>query len=366
MVLNFNCSPSPTIGVELELQLIDRESLNMISVAPDVLRHIHPSFDERIKQEFIQSMIEINTNICSSVAEVEKDLRTTLTHLESILPFHNALFLSASLHPFARAIDQKIMDHPRYRRIMNDLQMIGRRFISQGLHVHIGVDDPEKAVRICNTIRIYLPLLLALSTSSPFYESEVTGLMSYRTKLFEALPLAGMPDYLDGWKEFCHMAELLKKGGYIQSVKDLWWDVRPHPDFGTIEVRICDIPTTFQDILSLTALIQALVVTLAEETTHPDPHIQVLKANKWQATRYGIEGVFVDPVFATRSSITDAIGDLLRFVRPAAEMLRSIRYIDNVATILERKTGAHLQLHLYSKTGSFETIIENLLRGFYA
>jgi len=365
MMLNFNCSPFPTIGVELELQLIDNEFLDLASVAPDVLQHILPSFRERIKQEFIQSMIEINTNICASVAEVEKDLRTTLKHLESVLSFHNALFFSASLHPFAKAREQKVMDHPRYKRIMNDLQMVGRRFISQGLHVHIGMDDPEKAVRICNTIRIYLPLLLALSTSSPFYEKEVTGLMSYRTKLFEALPLAGMPDYLDGWNEFCHMAGLLKKGGYIESVKDLWWDVRPHPDFGTIEVRICDMPTTLQDILSLTALIQALVVTLSEETTHPDPHIQILKANKWQAARYGIEGVFVDPVFATRSSITDAVKDLLRFVRPSAEMLKSTAYLDNILAILERKTGAHLQLKIYQETGSFEHVIQTLLRDFY-
>jgi len=364
-MLDFHVSPRPTIGVELELQLIDAESLDLTSIANDILKNMHPSFHERIKQEFIQSMIEINTDICSSVAEVEKDLRVTLNHLQEVLPFNNALYFCASLHPFAKARDQKIMEHPRYERIMNDLQMVGRRFISQGLHVHIGVDDPEKAVHICNTIRIYLPLLLALSTSSPFYEAEVTGLMSYRTKLFEALPLAGMPDYLDGWEEFCHMAELLKKGGYIDSVKDLWWDVRPHPDFGTVEVRICDIPTTLRDILSLTALIQALVVTLAEEMSHPDPHIQILKANKWQATRYGLEGVFVDPVFATRSSIPDAIRDLHRFVRPYAELLGNTKYLDDILDILERRTGAHTQLELYNRTKDLRGMIQTLIGDFY-
>jgi carboxylate-amine ligase len=261
--------------------------------------------------------------------------------------------------------DQVVMDHPRYRRIMNDLQLVGRRFITQGLHVHIGVDDPEKAVKICNTIRIYLPLLLALSTSSPFYEGGITGLMSYRTKLFEALPLAGMPDYLDGWNEFNHMADLLIKGKYIESVKDLWWDVRPHPGFGTVEVRICDIPNTFRDILCLAALIQALVVTLAEETTFPDPHMQILKANKWQATRYGLEGVFVDPVFATRSSIPDAIEGLLRFVHSFAHMLGCSDYLDGVSDILKRKTGAHMQLEIYKQTGDFKGVIKSLMDGFY-
>lgn len=362
----FNSSLSPTIGVELELQLIDSESLNLTSIARDVLENKHPSFKERIKQEFIQSMIEINTKICYSVSEVEKDLSETLGHIESILPYHNSMFLCSSLHPFARGKDQLIMDHPRYHRIMDDLQLVGQRFITQGLHVHVGVDSPEKAVKICNTIRIYLPLLLALSTSSPFYEGGITGLMSYRTKLFEALPLAGMPDYLDGWKEFNHMSDLLIKGGYIESVKDLWWDVRPHPGFGTVEVRICDIPSTFSDILSLTALIQALVVTLAEETTFPDPHMQILKANKWQAARYGLEGVFVDPVFAIRSSISDAVTGLLRFVRPFADMLGSTDYLNGVRDILKRKTGAHAQLVTYKQTGDFRKVIEQLKKGFYA
>ncbi|GBE00317.1 carboxylate-amine ligase YbdK [bacterium BMS3Abin07] len=361
----FNSSPLPTIGVELELQLIDAGTLDLTNIAETVLGQIHPSFEKRIKQEFIQSMIEINTGICSSVSEVENDLRATLEHLESILSFNNAVYLSSSLHPTARGRDQKIMNHPRYRRILDDLQLIGRRFISQGLHVHIGVDDPEKAVHICNTIRIFLPHLLALSTSSPFYEAELTGLMSYRTKLFEALPLAGMPDYLDGWEEFNHMADLLIRGGYIESVKDLWWDVRPHPEFGTVEVRVCDIPVKFRDILSITALIQALVVTVTGESTHPDPHMQILKANKWQAARYGFDGVFVDPVFGTRFGITDAITDLYRFVKPYAEMLGSVPYLDGIPDILKRKTGAHYQIEMYKKTEDFIKVIEKIRDGFF-
>lgn len=364
-MLKFNAGPAPTIGVEVELQLIDANTLDLANIAPEVLNNVHPVFEKRIKQEFIQSMVEINTDICSTISDVETDLRESIGHLENILSFDGATFICSSLHPFARRRDQKVTDHPRYRRILSDLQLVGRRFISQGLHVHIGMDDPEKAIRVYNTIRIYLPLLLALSTSSPFYEGEVTGLMSYRTKLFEALPLAGMPDYLDGWDEFNHVADLLLKGGYIETVKDLWWDVRPHPDFGTVEVRVCDIPSRLRDILSITALIQSLVVTIAEEHTHPDPHIQILKANKWQAARYGLEGVFVDPIFGTRSSISGAIEDLYRFVKPVAEALGAIGYLDGIHEILTEKTGAHRQLEIYQRTGDFKAVIKDVRDGFY-
>jgi carboxylate-amine ligase len=232
--------------------------------------------------------------------------------------------------------------------------------------VHIGIDSAENAIRVNNTIRIYLPLLLALSTSSPFYEGEITGLMSYRTKLFEALPLAGMPDYLDGWKEFNHVADLLIRGAYIESVRDLWWDVRPHPDFGTVEVRVCDMPVTLRDILSITALIQALVVTIAEEVTYPDPHIQILKANKWQAARYGLEGTFVDPVSGDRSSIVGAIGDLYSFVSPSAGMLGSAHSLAGIPDILRNRTGAHKQLELFSRTGDLKAVAASLLEGFFS
>ena len=170
-----------------------------------------------------------------------------------------------SLHPFTKGEHQIISNDSRYKRIMKDLQIIGRRFITQGLHVHIGVNDREKVIKVNNALRIYLPLLLALSTSSPFFEGEDTGLHSYRTKLFESLPLAGMPDYLTDWNHFVQLTILLENAGVIKSVKDLWWEVRPHPGFGTVEIRVCDIPVTLKEILALVALIQALVITIQNE-----------------------------------------------------------------------------------------------------
>jgi len=318
--LEFNKSPEPTIGVELELQILDAETYELTSLAPEILDKVSPVFREKIKPEFIQSMVEINTGICSTVADVEKDLKTTYA-----------------------------------------LQLVGRRFISQGLHVHIGVDDEEKVIKINNHLRIYLPILLALTTSSPFFETVDTGLMSYRSKLFEALPLAGMPDSLDDWEEYETLIALLRKSGIIESVKDIWWDVRPHPDFGTVEIRICDLPYTMRDILAITALIQSLVIALADQYENPEPHMQILRSNKWQAARYGLDGFYVDPFFGNKYSFKEAAISLYRHVKPISEDLNSTDYLDEVPEIVNRSTGAHLQKRLHQEEGkSFPDMIRTI------
>jgi carboxylate-amine ligase len=365
-LLKFNRSPAPTIGVELELQILDSETLELKSLGHEILKMVPESKKERIKPEFIQSMVEINTGICSSVAEVERDLKETYGMLSDITESAGAILYSASLHPFSKIKDQKVADHPRYKKIMKELQIVGRRFISQGLHVHIGVDDEEKVIKINNNMRIYLPILLALTTSSPFYEGTDTGLMSYRSKLFESLPLAGMPDYLDDWEEFSVLVNLLRKNAIIESVKDIWWDVRPHPDFGTIETRICDLPYSLRDILAITALIQALVLALAEQYENPEPHSQILRSNKWQAARYGLEGFYVDPFFARKYSMREAAMNLCRHVRPIAEELKSTDYLDEIPLILNRLTGSHIQKNLYRENGnSFSKMIRTMQEYFF-
>jgi carboxylate-amine ligase len=363
--ITFNRSPAPTIGVELELQILDQETLELTSLSPEILKMVPDAKRERIKPEFIQSMVEINTGICSSVAEVEKDLKETYALLNDITEGMGGILYSTSLHPFSKVKDQKVSDHPRYKKIMDELQLVGRRFISQGLHVHIGVDDEEKVIKVNNNMRIYLPILLALTTSSPFYEGMDTGLMSYRSKLFESLPLAGMPDALDDWEEFNLLVNLLKKSGIIESVKDIWWDVRPHPDFGTVEIRICDLPCSMRDILAITALIQSLVLALAEQFENPEPHSQILRSNKWQATRYGLDGFYVDPFFARKYPMKEAALNLYRHVRPIAEELKSIDYLDEIPAILERLTCSHYQKKMYIEDSSSFTEIIKKTREFF-
>jgi carboxylate-amine ligase len=361
----FNKSDSPTIGVEIEFQILDGQSLELVPYSPDILRMVRPPYQEHFKTEFIRSMFEINTGICSTVSEVEVDLKNSYRHLADIVEGLGATLYAASLHPFSRGAEQVVSDHPRYKKIMQELQVVGRRFITQGLHVHIGVDEREKVIVLNNRMRVYLPILLALSTSSPFYESEDTGLMSYRSKLFESLPLAGMPDSLSDWEGFTALVTLLKKGGVIESVKDIWWDVRPHPDFGTIEIRICDLPYSMKDILGLTALIQALVVALSEQHEDPDPHIQILRSNKWQAARHGLNGVYVDPIFGMRHTMKEAALDLYRFVKPFSEMLKSTDYLKEIPEILKRGSGADLQKKLYYSNGNSFPMMINTIKEMF-
>ena len=339
------------MGVELEVQILDPETLELVPLAPEILNKVPPELKDRIKPEFIQSMVEINTDICSTMAEVEKDLKGTYNKLNDIAEGVGVVLSLSSIHPFSKSSDQKVSEDLRYKKIMDDLQLVGRQFITQGLHIHIGVTDEEEVIKINNNLRIYLPVLLALTTSSPFYESEDTGLMSYRAKLFEALPLAGMPDSLYDWEEYTSLVGLLKKSGIIESVRDIWWDVRPHHDFGTVEVRICDLPGSFRDILAITALIQALVVALADQFENPEPHMQILRSNKWQAARHGLDGFYVDPFFGRKYTMKEAATYLYRHVKPAAEALGSTDYLDEVPEIINRSTSASIQKDLYYGNG---------------
>ena len=364
-MFEFHSSVYPTIGVEIELQLIDNNTLDLKNISSKVLADINKKFSNRIKYELFESMIEINTDICGTIQDVSEDIKQTLHHLENILENYNASINYSSLHPFAKGKNQIITNDTRYKRIMKDLQIIGTRFITQGLHVHIGIDDCEKVIKVNNALRIYLPLLLALTTSSPFYEGTDTGLYSYRTKIFESLPLAGSPDYLDNWNHFVKLTDNLIKAGVIRSVKDLWWEVRPHPGFGTVEIRICDIPINFKEILALVALIQALVVTLQNSNKYPSVHIQIIESNKWQAVRYGLEGIFIDPLSLKQLTIRKAIEDLCNLVEPTMISLGSAKYLKVIEEILITGTGTTKKREFFKTSGSFEFMIRSLKEQFY-
>ena len=364
-MIKFNSSPEPTIGVEIELQLVDIKNLNLNNISKKVLAEVNKEFSNNIKCELIESMIEINTNICSNIEEVEIDIKKTLSYINELLINYETEINCTSLHPFAIGKHQIITDNHRYKRIMKDLQIVGKRFISQGLHVHIGINDSENAIKVNNALRMYLPLLLALSTSSPFFEGEDTGLHSYRTKLFEALPLAGMPDYLNNWNHFENLTEHLQGAGIINSVKDLWWDVRPHPGFGTVEIRVCDIPINFKKIIALVALLQALVVTLIKAEHHQDTHIQILQSNKWQAARYGLEGVFVDHKTFQKLTMRKAIENLYMFVEPVMDSLGSKKYFNILEKILNGDTGSTKQRKIYNSSKNFKHMLKSLKEQFY-
>lgn len=365
-VVEFAASKPFSLGVEIELQVLDAQSLELVSRAPDILAMVPAELRERIKPEFIRSMLEVNTEVCVDMDQVRDNLGDLIRKAQDLAQQQNCLLYAASLHPFARHADQELSDHPRYRRIMDDLQLVGRRFITQGLHVHVGMSDRAAAIRVCDSIRLFLPILLALSCSSPYYEGVDTGLHSYRAKLFEALPLAGMPDQLESWDKYLEMVRLLRNTGIITSVRDLWWDIRPHPDFGTIEVRICDLPPTFSQILAVTALIQGLVAEMTESDKHLSPNMQVLKSNKWQAARYGLEGTFVYPLLQKKISMADAAGEIFAKVRSTMERMGTSRYLDDLQQIIRIGTSADQQREIYSRQKNFSAIIKELQPRFWS
>jgi carboxylate-amine ligase len=363
--LVFQDSKPFSLGVEIELQVLDRNDLNLVPKAPEILAMVPEELKERIKPEFIRSMIEVNTEVCSNMDQVKENLTFLIQQAEKIAAKNNCILFATSLHPFAKYSDQVLSSHPRYHRIMNDLQMVGRRFITQGLHVHVGMDNHEDAIRVSDNIRLFLPVLLALTCSSPYYEGLDTGLQSYRAKLFEALPLAGMPDELGSWNEYLEMVALLTNTGIISEVRDLWWDVRPHPDFGTIEIRICDLPSSMSEILAVVALIQGLVMNITVTDKHLNPNMQVLKSNKWQAARYGLEGRFVYPLIQKKISMQEAALEIFAKASPAMEKLGTSNYLAVLKKIVESGTSSSRQRKIFTKTNDFSEIIKELHPTFW-
>ncbi len=358
-----------SLGVEIEFQILDKNTLNLVPLAPLLLENSPRILAPRITHEFIRSILELQTGICRTVRDVENDLMETCSMAEELAEDNGCLLHAASLHPFAKSSEQILTKDERYERIMNELQIVGRQFISQGLHVHIGLPDGDTAIRVCNIIQLYLPLLLSLSTSSPFSNGEDTGLLSYRTKLFEVLPLAGIYEYFTDWQHFADEVQNLIDLGVIGSISDLWWDARPNPNFGTIELRICDLPGRFSDILALVALMQAMIAYIVEERGEYQPcSQQILRANKWQAVRHGLNGTFIDPsghLDYKKISTRKAIELLIQKITPYSSSLNSEHYLMMLNRILDCGTNAEYQKKIYSDSSSFETVIYQTHQEFW-
>ena len=290
MKITFNGSPNPTLGVELELQILDPETMNLVGGAPRILA---ASNDEHVKPELIESTIELNTNICPNVAAVRLELGERIRALLAVCDELGYTVACAGTHPFSKWAEQRITPEDRYRRLVDRCQWPVRRLMIFGLHVHVGMPSGEKAIALFNSMTTYLPHLLALSASSPFFTSADTGLASCRVKIFESLPTAGLPYRFLNWAEFQRLMITLVNANAIESVRDIWWDVRPHPQFGTVEVRICDGLPTLDEVIAMTALIQTLVVWLGEQydegTYLPLHRHWIVRENKWRAARWATD-----------------------------------------------------------------------------
>ncbi len=365
--LVFQKSAPFTLGVELEFQLLDPVSLDLAPQSQPLLAKVPEPFKNKIKTEFIQSMVEVNTSICADMTAVESDLDSVCRTFDTLTRASNCLGFASSLHPFALVRDRHVASDKRYHEILDDLQIAGRRLITQALHVHIGMPDAETAVRVCDAIRPYLPLLLALTTSSPYFEGEDTGFQSYRTNLFKTLPRSGIPETIGSWQRLQELILILNQGTILNGIKELWWDVRPHPTFGTLEIRICDLPSRFDEILAMVALCQTMAVDLAKQTTPtPIPHHEIILNNKWHAARYGLAGTYISPQAGNHNTFGKTIAELLDTLRPTATDLGVGKYLAPIKRILQQGTSAQRQRSIYARTADFKVMIEEMQREFWA
>lgn len=363
--LEFNPSAQPTVGVEIELALVDAQTLALCSKNAAILNRIPQKYANKIKPELMQCYVELNTDVCESLAEVEADLKAKLRVLSKAAAAENTRLYWSGTHPFSTWREQKITPNERYMGLVNLLQDTARQLVTFGLHVHVGVNSGDKAIMICDRILRYLPVLLALSCNSPFWEGRVTGLHSWRSKIMEGLPTAGLPPLMRNWSEYVWLINHLIDTGYIESIREIWWDVRPHHAFGTVEVRICDMPGSLGDTLGLVALIQCLVYALSDQIDQGiyqhDCHPMLIRQNKWHASRYGIEAQLVDSTSHNLKSVPQIAEELVDGLLPTAEHLNCVSFLKRVLDMVHRPTWAQRQMDLLTRTGDPATVVRHLI-----
>jgi len=355
-----------TLGIEEEFQIVDPQTRELRSHVSEFLEEGKMILGEQIKPEMIQSMIEVGTGICKNIQEARADITRLRSIISGLANKSGLAIVAASTHPFSHWQDQKIYDDERYALLVQELQTVARSLLIFGLHVHVGVDDLDRRIHIMNAARYFLPHVLALSTSSPFWMGHSTGLKSYRSEVFKQFPRTDLPDHFDSYSGFQRYVDLLVKTNCINDGKKIWWDLRPHPHFPTLEFRICDIPTRVDDTVAIAALFQAIVAKL---TKLIDKNLgfrlyrrMLIQENKWRAVRWGIDGKMIDFGKQKEVPTRDLILELLDFVDDVVDELGSRKDIEHIHTILERKTSAEEQLRVFEETKDLKSVVDRLIQ----
>lgn len=357
-----------TLGVEEEYMVIDPTTKELKSHEQKIVHEGHKIIKDKVKAEMHQAVVEVGTDICKDIEEAYKDvytLRNTMSQIASSI----GLAMSASgTHPFSHWDSQLITDHVRYHQIVDELQEAARSNLIFGLHVHVGMEDRKMAIHIANSARYFLPHVYALSTNSPFWEGRKTGYKSFRTKVFDKFPRTGIPDYFESIEAYDNYVNLLIKTNCIDNAKKIWWDLRVHPFFNTVEFRICDIPMTTMETIAIAALFQALCAKLYKLRNSNLNFIMyqraLLNENKWRAGRYGIDGNLIDFGKETEVNTRLLIYELLDFVDDVVDELGSRPAINYVHKILENGTGADRQLKVYKDTNDLTKVVEYIQSQF--
>jgi glutamate---cysteine ligase / carboxylate-amine ligase len=358
--------PSFNIGIEEEYQTVD-------PVTRDLKSHIHAEIvqkgrllmAERVKPEMHQSVVEIGTSVCENIQEARDEIRSIRRQIITLARANGLRLSAGGTHPFALWSKQEIYPDERYRVIVEDLKMVARANLIFGLHVHIGVEDRETAIQLMNNARYFLPHLLALSANSPFWLGMETGLRSYRCKVFDKFPRTNIPDIYQSWSEFENYVNLLIHTNCIDNAKKIWWDIRPHPYFPTLEFRVCDMPMRLEETIAIAALCQAIIAKLYQlhERNLSFRHYSrsLLMENKWRAARYGLDGKMIDFGKQTEVPARELIGEILEFVADVVEELGSQEEISYIRRILENGNGADRQLRVFNETRDLKKVVDYMI-----
>src|ERR1700732_1446352 len=354
-----------TIGVEEEFQIIDPATCELRSHVMQLVSAASPDIVEQVKHEMHQSIVETGTNICENVAELRIEMHRTRGELVAAAQRPRLQVPAAGTHPFSSWIDQVISPGERYQHIVEELQQLARSLLIFGMHVHVAMPDKQTTIDMMNMVRYFIHILLPLSTSSPFWMGRNTGLKSFRTTVFRRFPRTGVPEQFESWSAYENFLNLLVKLNCIDNGKKIWWDVRPHPTFGTLEFRMCDVATRVEEAVAIAALTQAIVVKLHRLYTGNMSfrlyRRALIEENKWRAARYGIEGKLIDFGKETEVPMRELIPELLEFVDDVVDELGSRSAVEYVHTILNEGTSAERQICVYQQTGDLRAGVKHLV-----
>ncbi len=356
-----------SLGVEEEFQLVRRETGDLCSCAQSVLAKGAPYLEEQIKPEMLQNTVELVSNVFPDIAAARTELHTLRVLLNRLANEEGLALVSAGTHPSALWVDQERTDGERYIELEKEYQDVGRSILIFGLHVHVGIENKELAIRVMNQVRTWLPQLIAISSNSPFWQGRMTGIKSYRSVVWKRFPRSGMPEVFASWEHFDSYVQDLVEMGCIDNAKKIWWDIRPHPFFDTIEFRACDMPATIEDTLAIAALCQAMVAKLTYLDEHGKP-VPMLKRdyideNKWRAMRYGLDAEVIDFTQRRCISMRDSIRELLDFVDDMVDDLGSRREMNYLRVLMDdpRGTGADRQMAFYKEHGKDTSKVNQFL-----
>jgi len=356
------------LGIEQEFQLVDQQTGDLCSCNQAIVAKGQQLLGEHLKLEAKQACIELTTGVCPTIEDARHEIMTLQTKLSHLIASEGLSLIRAGTHPGALWQQQKTTVGERYQRLEEDFQDVDRALVIFGLHIHAGIESRELAVDLMNQLRAWLPHFLALSSNSPFWEGRYTGLKSYRSIIWNMLPRTGTPDVLSSWTQFQQTVDELIQFGCIENGKELCWDIRPHPFFPTLELRVCDMPTTTEETLALAALFQALVMKLTWLQTHNRPYPilprHFIEENKWKAVRYGLDASIVDFLTGRRLTMRDALHELLDFVQDVVEDLGCQPEFDFLRHLLQDPagSGADRQIAIYERTGDVQQVIQFLLK----